>query len=61
MLKEKCQNFDFIYLNNNKIEDIHLWKDGLHLNDQGKIILARNFIDYINYFLDKNFYYLNRP
>ena len=61
MLKEKCQNYDFIYLDNDNIEDIHLWKDGLHLNDQGKIILARNFIDYINDFLDKNFYYLNRP
>ena len=34
------------------IKHYHLWKDGIHLNEKGKNILANNFIDNLqNYFL----------
>ena len=29
----------------------HLWKDGIHLTNQGKTLLARNFINSLNTFL----------
>ena len=45
---------------NRNIRGKHLYKDGLHLMEEGKIILARNLIFCLNkatsnYFLDGNF------
>ena len=33
----------------------HLCKDGVHLTDIGKNIFARNILDYISYFILKEF------
>lgn len=34
----------------------HLCKDGVHLTDIGKNIFARNILDYISYFILKEFW-----
>ena len=52
-LEEKCNENDISFINHWNIDQTHLWKDGLHLSDTGKNILARNFIFYINDFLMK--------
>ena len=36
---------------NNTVRVVHLYKDGLHLNNYGRHELANNFIDNINSFL----------
>ena len=51
LLLTKCQQKNFIYIDNNNITEQHLWKDGLHLKEDGKIILAKNYLHYINNFL----------
>ena len=36
LLLTKCQQKNFIYIDNNNITEQHLWKDGLHLKEDGK-------------------------
>ena len=33
LLSEKCKLHDYIFIDNDRIDNIHLWKDGLHLVD----------------------------
>ena len=40
----------FCLIDNSKIKRDHLLRDGLHLLDTGKVILANNFIHYLNYY-----------
>ena len=54
MIKTESENNGFVYIDNKEINGEHLWKDGLHLQESGKVILARNFIDHINYFLSQS-------
>ena len=51
LLSEKCQIHNFTFINNSRIQHTHLWKDGLHLEESGKVLLAQNFIDNLNNFL----------
>ena len=51
MIKEESENNGFIYINNDEINGNNVWKDGIHLEESGKVILANNFIDHINNFL----------
>ena len=46
-----CKRLEMIYIDNRNIREIHLFKDGLHLLDSGKRILANNFIFNLNNFL----------
>ena len=48
MYREKS----FYYIDNSRITQDHLYKDGLHLLESGKVILARNFTYYLNYISD---------
>ena len=48
ILKRLCEEHKFIFIDNGRINEKHLWKDGMHLLESGKIILANNFIDSIN-------------
>ena len=48
MINEKCKQENFIFVNNDVINHTHLWKDGLHLNENGKVVLANNVLKYIN-------------
>ena len=51
MIKEESEKNGFIYINNDEINGNNVWKDGIHLEESGKVILANNFIDHINNFL----------
>ena len=39
---------EYAFIDNDNIGTWELWKDKLHLNDQGTIKLVNNFIDSIN-------------
>ena len=54
VLEEKCKNSGLSFLQHHNIKKEHLWRDGTHLLEHGKVLLARNFIDYLNYFLTQN-------
>ena len=56
LIKVRCDFHGFVYIDHNNIKDEHLWKDGIHLRENGKVILAQNFLDSINNFLDQNGY-----
>ena len=53
MIKIESEKNGFVYIDNKEINGEHIWKDGIHLQENGKIILANNFIDHINNFLDQ--------
>ena len=55
LLHEYADEFNYKFIDNSDIQRRHLWKDLLHLNDQGTINLACNFLDSLN----KHFYYNN--
>ena len=48
MMEIEAQKNGFIFITNDAIKETHLWRDGIHLQESGKIILANNFIYYIN-------------
>ena len=51
LLSEKCKLHNYIFIDNDRIENFHLWKDGLHLIDSGKASLLHNYVDILNTFL----------
>ena len=60
VIQNFCQEYGWFYVDNRNIRGKHLYKDGLHQMEEGKIILARNLIFCLNkarsnYFLDGNF------
>ena len=60
MIQNFRQEYGWFYVGNTNIQGKHLYKDGLHLMEEGKIILARNLIFCLNkatsnHFLDYNF------
>ena len=60
VIQNFCQENCWFYVDNRNIRGKHLYKDGLHLMEEGKIILARNLLFCLNkamsnYFLDGNF------
>ena len=48
ILKDLCLINSFIFIDNSEIKRDMLWKDGIHLNDQGIYMFASNFVDYLN-------------
>ena len=36
-----------LYIDNESVKPFHLWRDGLHLNEDGKDIVANNYMDNI--------------
>lgn len=52
LLRKLCREKSFYYIDNSRITQDHLYKDGLHLLESGKVILARNFTYYLNYISD---------
>ena len=47
-LEKFCFENRFYVIDNSKIKRDHLFRDGLHLLESGKVILANNFIYYLN-------------
>ena len=50
-LVDVCRELNVYYIDNTNIKGISLFKDGLHLLDSGKKVLANNFVNSINNFL----------
>ena len=46
-----CEKINIIYIDNRNILGVHSFKDGIHLLESGKQILAKNFIFNLNNFL----------
>ena len=42
IIQNICQKYGWFYVHNRNIRGKHLYKDGLHLMEEGKTILARN-------------------
>ena len=48
-LSELCKVCGFIFIDNSNIlVDQHLYTDGVHLNDEGTIVLANNYLECLN-------------
>ena len=50
-ISNMCRDNSFVFIDNNNILTSSLFRDGLHLLEVGKRILANNFIDNLNRFL----------
>ena len=48
LIKNMCNIEGYCYVNNDNITRANLFKDGLHLLDTGKQILADNFVSNVN-------------
>ena len=48
LLKANASTYNYSFIDNSDIGERHLWKDKLHLNKQGTINLACNFLDFLN-------------
>ena len=46
-----CKLIGLGFIDNSNIYAENLFEDGLHLNDDGKVILANNFIYVLNTFI----------
>ena len=60
MIQTFCKKYGCFYVDNRNIQGKHLYEVGIHLTEEGKIILGRNLIFCLNkatsnYFLDYNF------
>ena len=51
ILKRVCKLDWLEFIDNNNISAENLFEDGLHLNDDSKIILANDFIYVLNRFI----------
>ena len=50
-LYEQCMNYRFCFIDTGGISDKDLSKDGIHLIESGRAIVAKNLINYLNDFL----------
>ena len=49
LLKEHCEENNFIFIENKYINECHLSRDGVHLNKEGFIIfIANNLLNALN-------------
>ena len=48
MIVHICNKLGICYVKNQNIRRKHLWKDGLHLVESGKVVLANNFLFYLS-------------
>ena len=52
LLYNACTKYGFHFVDNGAVSKCDLWKDGIHLLETRKAIIANNFISSINYFLE---------
>ena len=52
LLHNACTKYGFHFVDNGTVSKCDVWKDGIHLLETGKVIIANNFISSINYFLE---------
>ena len=48
MIVHLCNKLGVCYVDNRNITRKHLWKDGLHLVESPKAILANSFLNYLS-------------
>ena len=51
-LRKICQENGFHFIDNGNISIEHIWTDGVHLLESGKVIIANNLIRHFNNFLE---------
>ena len=51
LLLNECTKYDFHLVDNGAFSKENLWKDGFHLVESGKVIIANNLLNCINNFL----------
>ena len=52
LLYNACMKCGFHFVDNGAVSKCNLWKNGIHLFETGKVIIANNFISSINYCLE---------
>ena len=50
-LRDECRSNKFHFIRNDNITNECLWKDRLHLNNEGTYIFASNLVDFLNGFI----------
>ena len=50
-LRDECRSNKFHFISNDNITNECLWKDGLHLNNEGICTFASNLVDFLNGFI----------
>ena len=51
LLLNECTKYGFHLVDNGAVSKENLWRDGVHLVESGKVIIANNFLNCINNFL----------
>ena len=51
LLHEECVKNGFYFIDNSGVTERDLWKDGIHMVESGKCLVANNFICHLNNFL----------
>ena len=54
-LQKFCFENKFYFIDNSKVKRDHLFRDGTHLLEKGKVILVNNVIDYLDSIRSVNF------
>ena len=49
LLERNAESHNYVYINNNNIQEEHLWDDELHLNGDGIYLLKSNFLKNLNW------------
>ena len=50
LLLNECTKYDFHLVDNGAVSKVNLWKDGVHLVESGKVVIANNLLNCINNF-----------
>ena len=58
MLRDLCKKNGFSFICNDVITTNYLWKDGVHMQDNGTHIFSNHFLKFLNYSIDSNFHNL---
>ena len=48
ILQQLCRTHGFVFVDNGNITVDHLQRDGIHLTEEGSVILANNYLFYLN-------------
>ena len=51
LLRDECKRNNFQFISNDRITREVLWRDGLHMNNDGTYIFASNLVDFLNHFI----------
>ena len=50
-LRDECAKYNFKYLSNDNVVNIHLWTDGIHLTDAGTYVFGGNLVNFLNHYV----------